>query len=42
MLDQQVHMVTTMKELHYNTKNFVQVDGDYLGDEGPLRQSMDI
>ena len=39
-MDQQVHMVTTMQEIRHITRNSVRVDGDYLGDEGTLIQTM--
>ena len=40
LMDQQVHMMTTMQEIRHITRKYVRVDGDYLGDEGTLIQAM--
>ena len=40
LLDQRFYMVTTTKEIKHITRNFVQVDGYLLGNEGPLIRSM--
>ena len=42
LLDQQVHVVTAIHKLCHSTRNFLQVDGEYLVDEGPLRRYMSI
>ena len=39
-LDQWVHVVTTTQEIQYRARNFIRVNGDYLGSEGPLRQEI--
>ena len=40
ILNQQVHVVTSMEEIRHSTRKFVQVAGDYLGYEGPLGRAM--
>ena len=40
LLDQRVHVVTTMQELRHSPQNFVRLAGDYLGDDGTLSRAM--
>ena len=40
LLDQRVHVVITTQELRHSTRNLVGLIEDYLGDYGPLSQTM--
>ena len=36
LLDQRVHVLTSTQDLHHLTQNFVNLAGDYLGDDSPI------
>ena len=40
IMDQRVHVLTSTQELHYSTRNFVKLAGDYLGEGSPVCLSM--
>ena len=40
LLDQRVHVLTSTQDLHHLTQNFVNLAGDYLGDDSPICLSM--
>ena len=40
LLDQRVHVVSMTQELRHSTRNFVRLNGDFFGVEGPLSREM--
>ena len=40
LLDQRVHVLTSTQEMRHSTRNFVNLAGDYLGEESPICLSM--
>ena len=41
-LEQRVHVLTYTQELRHLTRNFMELAGDYLGEENPIFLSMEI